>query len=286
MAVSWDEEENNENLASSEKGEVPEKIFSDEDIKKLIEETQKQQKSATSNCFNCLIIGNDGTGKSGIVMDYMSKLPKKSIIIDLDGGNAPIYESYYKNTENKDKIVIITPLEIKSTKDDVVVDYKRTLAKIKAIVKYMKANYIEFSAIAIDGLSSLLKDAEYLMRIEKNIAPDGGVQLRYWINRSKVFTEILEMLKSIPLIDKFYIGHEDFIMKDEMAAVKSKTNQMIHQRIICEKRTNLDKVEFVARIDKSKYNISLEGKEYKFASINHETKKVEWNASEIFKGLK
>jgi len=268
------------------KEEDSEVIFSDEDIGKLLEQTLKIQQESKSNSFNCLIVGADGSGKSGVVMDYISRLPKKTVIIDLDGGNMPLYESYYKGKESANKIIIVQPMEIKPTATDIEIDYSRTLAKIKAIVKYVKTNYTEFGAIVLDGLSTLLKNAEYIMRIEKNIAPDGGVQLRYWINRAKTFTEIIEMMKSIPVIDKFYIAHEDFILKENDSSVKQKMNQTVHQRIICKKNINLDKVEFVAIIDKSKYNIKIEGKEYIFATVNTETKEFTWNAQEIFKGLK
>lgn len=250
-------------------------VYTDKDIETLINKNE-----VNKPMFNALVLGEDGSAKSGLVMHYINKLPKKTIIIDLDGGNSPLIQSYYKDNKN---MVVINPIEILVGSSDVEIDYKKTMAKIKAIVKYVKDHEDKFSAIVLDGLSTLLKYAEYQTRIDKNIAPDGGMQLRYWLNRNKIFLEVLEIMKSINL-DKFFIGHRDLIVKDEKdASVKQKLNQMIHQRILCEKRLELGVVSFIAKIDKSKYNINLEGKEYEIARV--EAGKSAWKADELFKGL-
>ena len=267
-----------QNVPTTNNKEKKEIAYTDDAIKKMIEQATEE---THASCFNCLVIGNDGTGKSGIVLDYLSKKPKKSLIIDLDGGNTPLINEYYKDNE---KLIVLNPLEVKMGEEDVEIDYKMTMAKIKALIKYVREHRVEYSGLVIDGLSTLLKHAEYQLRIEKNIAPDGGMQMRYWLNRSKVFIEILDFMKSIPVIDKFYIGHEDFMVKEDMAAVKSKTNQMIHQRIICSKKQEMGKVSFIAKIDKSKYNLGMEGKEITFATV--EGDKGTWNATKIFEKLK
>lgn len=265
------------NKSTEKKPDNDPNIYTD----KMVEDLIKQAESDThTSCMVCLVIGNDGTGKSGIVLDYLSKKPKKSLIIDLDGGNAPLINEHYKNNK---KIIVINPLEVKIGKEDIEIDYKKTMTKIKALIKYVKEHRQDYSAIAIDGLSTLLKHAEYQLRLDKNITPDGGMQMRYWLNRSKVFIEILDFMKSIPAIDKFYIGHEDFMVKDDMAAVKSKTNQMIHQRIICFKKEDIGKISFVAKIDKSKYSLGMEGKEIEFASVDGKENK--WNTSKVFNEL-
>lgn len=260
-------------------GTVPngeeELIYSDKDIEALINKSE-----VNKPMFNALILGEDGAGKSGIIVHYIAKLPKKTIIIDLDGGNSPLIQSYYKDNKN---LIVINPIEILVGTTDVEIDYKKTMAKIKAIVKYVKDHEELYSAIVLDGLSTLLKYAEYQTRIEKSIAPDGGMQLRYWLNRNKIFLEVLEIMKSINL-DKFFIGHKDLILKsDTDSSVKQKLNQMIHQRILCERRVELGVVSFIAKIDKSKYNINLEGKEFEFARV--EGGKSIWKADELFKGL-
>lgn len=257
-------------------------LFTDEQVKGMIDNAAKQTAEMKSQ-FCCLVIGADGTGKTGIVMDYCSKLEKKTLIIDLDGGAYPLYGAYHKGNE---KIIIIQPFESKMTATGVEFDYKMTISKIRALIKYVKEHRAEYSAIVLDGISSLLKFAEYLMRVDKHIAPDGGVQMRFWLNRNKAFTEVLDSIKNIPDIDIFFVGHEDFIVDDDSAAVKVKTSQMIHQRIICTKVEDekLGKVMFKAKVDKSKYNLSLEGKEFTFATV--EKDKITWNSKPIFEGLK
>ena len=154
------------------------------------------------------------------------------MIIDLDGGNLPIWKTYHKDNTN---LIVFDPFEYTADKSDIVPNYQKMIAKIKAVLMYVKNHHEDYSCVVLDGLSTLLKFCEYLMRLDKQIAPDGGVNLRYWLQRNKRFAEVIDYMKSIPNVDKFFIGHEDFIMKDEAAAVKAKTNQMIHQRIICKK---------------------------------------------------
>lgn len=263
----------NENISNDYK-------FDDETIKSIISTTN----STSNGCLNMLVLGGDGTGKSGIVVDYCSNLPRTTLIIDLDGGNMPLIKSYHKDNKN---LKVINPLQTKESIDGTEIDYKKTMAFIKALVRYTKSNYTEFSAIVLDGLSTLLRHAEYQMRIDKNINLDGGVNQKYWLNRNKNFIEILELIKSIDdSVHKFYIGHEDFIVDvndPKTAAVKLKTNQLIHQRVECSRRKDMGNVEFVANITKSKYQSNKEGKEVKFCIVSDG--KVKWNTKDIFDGL-
>lgn len=247
-------------------------VFNMDSIKEMIKEGSGV---IGKPVMNCLVMGDDGVGKSGIVLDYCSKLPKKTMIIDLDGGNLPLLYEYYKDNN---KFIVPRILETTISKDGLIdIDYVMTMTRIKGLIKYVVENQNEFSAIVLDGLSTLLKHAEYQSRIDKNISVDGGMQLRYWLNRNKFFTEIIEIMKSASLIDKFYIGHSDLIANKDSASVKQKLNAMVHQRIICERNDNLGKVEFSAKIDKSKFNLSLEGQKFIFATV--ESGKTTWNVN-------
>jgi hypothetical protein len=271
---------------SSKESESKGKLFSDVEIKKMIDDAQNI--AVEQPCFNCLILGTDGTGKSGIVMDYCSKQTKNSVFIDVDGGDTPLKNSFFKDKKN---IIVINPLEVEMTAKDVIIDYPKTISKVKAIIKYVNDHSNEFSAIVLDGISTLLKYAEYTMRIDKNLTADGGVQLRYWINRAKTMTEIFEQMKLTP-IDKFYIGHEDLILQGTKnpaikdPAVKQKINQLIYQRIICKKTQSADGklTTFTAIIDKSKYSLAKEGTETVFATVNNG--KAVWDIKNLFDGLK
>ena len=271
----------------NEEIKAPVQIFSEKDIEEIIK--QSTERKATKKLV-CLVIGQDNTAKTGVVFEYLEGLEKPSLVIDVDGGCEPSKASYHANS---DKIIIVDPVEMITTETDVEIDYHKTIAKVKAIIKYAKIHHEKYSAIVIDGVSTLLKFAEYLMRIDKNLAPDGGVQMRYWIQRNKRFTEILDAAKSIPQIDKIFIGHEDFIVGKDAAAVKVKTNQMIHQRIICRREIEKDEkgksvgngnVTFKAIIDKSKYNMLMEGKQYEIGGTKEG--KVHWSAKQVWEGLK
>lgn len=251
--------------------------FSMKEIEKLVEDSKTQEIKAT---MNCLVIGSDGSGKSGIVLSYCDKLPKPTLIIDLDGGCLPLVYQYYKGSK---KFLIPPILETMVTPDGIDIDYIKTMAKIKGLIKYGIEHQTEYSAIVLDGLSTLLKFAEYQSRIEKNIAIDGGMQMRYWIVRAKVFTEIVEIMKSAQFVDRFYIAHEDLVATKDSAAVKQKLNAMVHQRIVCRKEESLGVVDFIAKIDKSKYNLGLEGKDFTFATVNGD--KTTWDVDKIFKNL-
>ncbi len=123
-------------------------------------------------------------------------------------------------------------------------------------------------------------------RLEKNIAPDGGVQTRYWLLRNKLFIETLEQLKSLPC-DTFLIAHEDFILNPlgDNASVKEKTNAMVWQKIRCERKVSPNEIQFVATIDKSKYRVESEGREMIFCTVNKTTKEVKWDTTEVLKSL-
>lgn len=213
--------------------------------------------------FCTLVYGKDGTGKTGIVQSYPLEGNEKMVIVDLDGGNLPLV--LHVNSAKKDNIIVFNPIEFGDAEP---IDYIRTVSNIHHAIRFVKENYQKenIRAFCIDGLSTLLKHAEYVMRIEKNLTPDQGVSQRYWVNRMKIFMEILESAKALP-VDVFFIAHDDFIKEDkELSAAKVKTNQMVYQKIRClrEELPN-GEVKFVAIIDKSKFDITAEGEKIEFA---------------------
>src|SRR3990167_6565265 len=161
-------------------------LYSNEQVKEWF-----NVKYSNKVLLNLLILGLDGTGKSGIAVDLLSeqdiKEGKKIVIIDLDGGNLPIIETYHKNKINN--IICINPLLTCETNEGTEIDYKRTFAKIRAVVRYIEQNYQQekIKAIIFDGLSTALKYAELNMRMEKHLLPDQGVSMLYWKNRNKLF---------------------------------------------------------------------------------------------------
>lgn len=236
-----------------------------------------------------LLYGKDGTGKSGIVLDAAKQLKddEKMVIIDLDGGCEPIALTHHSDEYKNRKIIIKNPIVATVTDKDVEIDYQQTMNNIKKVLYYLKNNIEKHKVriIVLDGLSTLLKYCEYQTRSDKHIAADGGMQLRYWINRMRFFLTIMEVAKSLPC-DRYFIAHEDFIINtgEEKSSVVIKTNQMMFQKIKCTTETAMDGKVFKAIIDKNKANTASEGQEFKFLSVKD--KKYKWDTKEIFEVLK
>ena len=240
----------------------------------------------------CMLYGADNTGKSGVCLEYLTstevKAGEKMIVIDLDGGCEPVLREYHQ-----DKLVNIRVRNPYSTMIDesgeVSTDYKQTLNRIRFTVKWIAEHYKQYKirAVVFDGLSTLLTYAEYIMRIEKNVDADGGVQQRYWIIRMRIFTELLEQIRALP-IDKFFIAHEDFIQNadKEMSSAKRKANQLVFQKVRFERFDTPTEIIFRATIDKSKTDSSLEGRTIDFLQIDKETKKVMWYGRKVMELLR
>lgn len=262
-------------------------LYSDDKIREIL----YQQADDKEFHYCCLFYGQDGTGKTGLLQSYPLKDNEKHIILDLDGGNIPILQTYHKDKINN--IIVHNPLVTTNTSEGMkTIDFKETMNKIKWIVDYVRRKYKEdnIKAISIDGLSKLLKFAEGMMRIDKHITSDGGVEYRFWKIRNEAFIEIIEIMKSIP-IDKFFVAHDDFIifednLSEEISKVKLETNRMMYQKVRCKRKKDKENVEYKCIIDKSKYNAKAEGQELIFLKINTKEKKYEWAGQKLFDLLK
>lgn len=290
-----------DNISSTKKPESAgySDVFDGFDKKKEgfdLEELKK--KWLSDNIINeklvCLIMAPDGSGKSGIALDYMTdadiKDGKRALIIDLDGGCDSILLSHHKKRCEKhgrklsDVFLLRNPLEENINGE---IDYKVTFDNIREGIFLAKKAWKELNLkfIVFDGLSTALKHAEQQMRLEKNISDDGGVNLRYWLVRNKIFTELLEQIKSLP-ISSFFIAHEDFILKDseDNSSVKIKTNALCHQKVHCKRIDDKinKQVKFVATITKSKFKASSEGAVTEFLTVNKEDKTFKWSTKELY----
>jgi len=246
-----------------------------------------ERKGEYKSFFCCLVYGLDGTGKTGIIQSYPLKDDEKMIILDLDSGNEPLLVIYNKHKEKN--LIIQDPLCLKPTKGLTEIDYIETLNKIRNSVEFIKRNYqkLNIKAICLDGLTTLLKFCEYQMRIEKNINVDGGVNLRYWISRNKLFLETLQQMKSLP-IDKFFVSHENFIITadKEVSSVVSNTNQLMFQKLRCIRTNEKEEVIYKVIIDKNKFNVMTEGMEFDFCKVNKKDKSFKWRGDKIFEMLR
>jgi len=262
-----------------------EQLFSDKDIEEWLFGEQVKPK----NMFCCMFYGAEGTGKSGLVQSYPLKGDEKLVILDLDGGNEPLLFAYHEDMIGK--IIVRDPLVTCEIDGRTVIDYKGTVNKVNKTIEWIKQNYKSqnIRAVCIDGLSKLLKHAEYQMRLEKHINVDGGVNYSYWKNRNKMFLESLDMTKSLPL-DTFFVAHDDFIesVDKKIAAVKADTNRMMWQKVKCV-RVDLkqqNKVQYKFIVDKSKYNSTVEGVEQVFLEVDKAKRSVTWTGADIFNLLR
>jgi hypothetical protein len=265
-----------------------------------------QQKIAEKK-FTCLVLGADGTGKSPLCFAALSdediKNGYRMVVIDLDGGCEPLLTHNAKRCrdagrEPSDVFWIRNPIVIEYDEEESIgINYIKTFEHIRGAVQEMLAPVSEtdktpfweankIKVFVFDGLSTALKYAESQMRIEKEIAPDGGVSTRFWLIRNKLFLETLEIIKSLPF-STFFVAHEDFDIRNDTdaAAVKIKTNALCHQKILCKKVVAGKETRFEAQILKSKYDVKLEGKMFIFAKVNNETGQYEWKPEQVLVGL-
>jgi len=277
MADDWDLQPDAKDIKKAEAEVAKPKEIKDDDVKSWFTEYREESKVCT------LIYGTDGTMKSGLALSYIDLMPEdqKMMVIDLDGGDLPIIMKYYK--DRMDRFIHLGPV----TQDGENIDYLETFKKIRKTIEYVRRNYEKekIGCIVFDGLSTALSYAEQQMRIDKNITPDGGVTMAYWKIRNKHFLETLEQVKSIP-IARIFISHEDFIGSDtELSSAKLKTNQMMFQKIKAVRKKEFGGITFTATIDKSKYEILLEGKTYDMAKVDKDKGEYTFNASEVWKDL-
>ncbi len=261
----------------TKKTETP--IISKEDRMKEIKNKLMNKNKVLTNKLTCGIFSTEGTGKSGLVLNYIIKFLKDNPtafakVIDVDNGFAELLNFY--DSEITKRIFVSNPVTFKETesegKKNYEIDNIETLNNIKediyGIKELINNGDNSFQILVLDGLSFLLKNCENQLRIEKHINIDGGINLSYWKRRNELFLQIIEFIKALP-INTFFIGHEDFLRNQtgELSSVKQQLLATLHQ--IIETSKDIDEknkiVVFKATIKKSKYNILEEENVYVFA---------------------
>lgn len=273
----------------------PSKTLVDE-MDKILFEDKQVFPDKVPTC--CMIYGEDGTGKTGLALSSLTEedvdAGMKIVVVDLDSGNIPLLIEHHTDKINKNAISYRDPVKWDyDEKGNPILNYRQTFAEINAIAVAAKNrwnSHHDIKAIILDGGSKLLKYSEQQMRLEKALTPDGGVQTRYWLIRNKMFLETLELYKSLPF-DKYFIFHEDFIpftstTDKKFASVKLQTNQMMFQKVFCERVDTGPKVEFRATIHKSKFDITKEGKMINFGEVNKKEEEYIWNPDKVIRALR
>lgn len=236
----------------------------------------------------CMVLGEDGTGKSGLVMHHIAEQLKKdptatAVVLDLDQGCGPLMEHYQ---DIADRLIVKDPIaySIEDDGNEVKINWIKLMSVIMKTVDTINKNREQLNVkfFVLDGLSKLLEIAENQMRLDTHKTVDQGVQTMYWKKRKEYFFRVLDVMKSLP-IDTFYIGHTNFILSDGSAAVQTQTNAMVWQRIICSKEEKEGVTKLVAKITKSKLNPLKENAEVPFMILKDG--QVKFNSTKVFEGL-
>jgi len=260
--------------ASEEEKQKVVKTFSPQDVAGIIKDAGEDI-VASNVC--CVFYGHDGTTKSGVCMDCRTpeevKAGKQVIIIDLDGSASPLKVKYFKNDKN---IKVIDPIEML---EDGNIDYISTYNKVLAIVRYIRENEanLNLAAVVLDGLNTLLKTCEYVMRYE-NLKVDPDVQIHdrwQWAIRNRRYLVPVILLKRLHCKRLFTTHLKELkqyvqgqlIHLDWVPDWEKSTPGIMFQRVLLERREIKDNVEFIATVKKAKGALHLEGKTYKVAEV-------------------
>lgn len=272
------------------------KSFSSSDAAGII--SGKESQVVTSPICMALY-GHDGTCKSGICLDSRFadeiKAGKKVIVIDVDGSAGPLREKYYPNDEN---IRVIDPFMLLP---DGEIDYVSTYNKILAVVKYIYENEptMNLATVALDGLDTLLKTCEYVMRYE-DFKADPEVQIKdrwQWANRNRRYLVPIFMLRRLKCRKIFTTHYKELkqyvagqlIHMDWVPDWEKSTPGMMFQRVeVTRDDSKPEKVIFTAHVQKAKGALHLEGSDYVIAEVNTKTKPVtfKWHGlKELFEQI-
>jgi hypothetical protein len=221
--------------------------------------------------------GHDGTGKSGACLDCRTedevKQGKKVIVIDLDCSAGPLKMKYFEGDPN---IKVIDPIEMLP---DGNIDYVSTYNKILAVIRYIRSNEKELNlaAVVLDGLNTLLKVCEYVMRYENlQVDPDAQIKDRWqWAIRNRKYLVPVILIKRLHC-KKLFTTHlkelkqymsGQLIHLDWVPDWEKSTPGIMFQRILMERKEVEGNVVFEATIKKAKGALHLEGKKYKIAEV-------------------
>ncbi len=257
-----------------------------------------QTKTEPKVTLRAAVLGNEGTGKSGLVLSHLYHHKKRSMIIDIDGGMVKNL-AHYPGAE--EFIHVENPTELgENEKGETVIDYVETFETIKDILAYVKENVKDFDAIVIDGLSTLWDFASKQVKVDKYIQPGGEVDFRFWQIRGNYFLGVIEITRSLTDLDQIFIGHENMklvsgqdrvvtkkgqvIMMDKTPKPIQQLHRMVDQKIwtekiVDEKAKGGKQTRYKATYQKARPFLTLEEEEFDFAE--KQGPKVRWEGERV-----
>ena len=264
------------------KGDDKPRIFTKKDVESWLEGANKKGMTKSPICM--VFYGDDGVGKSGMALDCRDeqaiKDGKKVVVIDVDGSCGPLKNKFYRDDDN---VIVIDPLVQLETGD---IDYVTTYNKILALIKYLREeeDNMNLQAVILDGLDSLLKICEYVMRYE-DLEVDPNVQIKdqwQWSKRNRRYLTVVQLIKRFKC-DSFFTTHlkelkeyraGQLITKDRVPNWQEQTPGIMFQKVRLVRTSSEGITKFKAMVEKSKGALELEGKEYTVATVSQG--KTEW----------
>jgi hypothetical protein len=249
--------------------------------------------------LRALYIGKPSTGKSGAALEITKELKEGEMVVmvDIDEGNDPNAFIYHKQDcwDKKlkiEKAIVWDSVLLADGTTDYSLNHAATLDKVKHIGEGLLALHKELNikAVILDGLSTLLRSAEYQNPTDEHLNDKGDLNQKYWADRGKAFDNIIQLYKSIP-VDVFFIGNVNFETdpKKDIAKVINDVSDMAYQIVNFSVVETADgKVQYYAKINKSKQNFKSRGRKIKFAETDseHPDADYKWNPLEIIEALR
>jgi len=260
--------------------EIYQKIF---ESKKQVQDDKIAQKIVLS--------GENGLGKTSLALTMLTgdlKDGETVIYIGIDNSGDEIINKFFKKELHTGKIITFNPdATTVNERGASVKDEERVLENVTstaAAVKKALEDGIKVRGVIIDGVSFLLEFAESKMRMEKNIAPDGGTPTHVWKIRAKYFRAFTSAYMSLD-IPVIFVTHQDFLPElvapgDKFPAVKERLIDECGVRIVLTKKQSSDNnnvEDYIAEVKKNRSDIFSVNKPVTFMSVNSEDSTVDTN---------
>lgn len=266
----------------------------EDEIYNLIFESNKQVEN-DKIAQKILLSGENGLGKTSLSLALFTEdIGENDVIVyvGIDNSGSEIISRFFSKEAQGGHILPFNPDATKITDSGAAVkDEERVLEKVTstaAAIKKAMDNGINVTGVVVDGVSFLLEYAESKMRLEKNIAPDGGTPTHVWKIRAKAFRDFSSAYMSLD-IPVIFITHEDFMPErveagKELSSVKKRLLDECGVRITLSKKESSDNnhvTDYIAEIKKNRSDIFTVNKAVTFMSANNEEKIAETNYKEL-----
>ena len=287
-------------------------VLGQKTLDKKADETRNPKESLEDEIFNIIfdsnkqvntdniapkivLSGENGLGKTSLALSLLTNDMAEDeavVYVGVDNSGGEIIRKFFKDKLISRQILEYNPDATKindtgaSVKDEerVLDNVTSTAAAIKKAID----SGIKVKGVIVDGISFILQFCESKMRLERNIAPDGGTPTHIWKIRAKAFRDFTSAYMSLD-IPVIFISHKDFIPElikpdENFASIKERLLDECGVRIVLSKEKSPDNVHveyYIAEIKKNRSDLFTVGKTVTFMSANNEEDVVETNYKEL-----